>query len=333
MIKTFSSLLILLLPIALSAQSPTLVATDIPTAGQAFTFIEATYEEMPDGGMDQVWDVSGITQTGGGVQSWHAPSSSTAGASFPSATIVLNTGTNEQFIQFTSTASFILGSFTQGITVTCDDPLKRMQFPCTYGTSWSDTGTCSYTDQGIEYPSTTNTQFEADGYGTIILPSGPVTNVLRVVETTTSTSIAQGTSYVQSGVVKYYWKPGVPTYVASIASLSLSVDGFVITSDEEINYLAGNSIGMEDLMTNALGVSVNPNPASSQTFIDISAQGKLELQVFDMSGKCVKNIDLGTKAPGIHRYELEISDLARGIYTVLVYNERSERGSRRLVVE
>ena len=317
----------------LFAQSPTIVSSDIPVAGQSFAFIEATYLEITNNGIGQTWDLSGITQTGSGVQTWNAPSSSTAAANFPDADLVIFTGAREQFVQFTSSSSFILGSQQQGIISTCSDPMERMKFPCTYGTSWSDNGTCSYTDQGTEYPSTTVAQFEADGYGTLILPNGTVNNVLKLVESSTSTAVSQGFTYTQTTEIHYFWKPGVPTYVAGVSKVSLAIDGQIITGDEEVNYLSPSSIGIEDLFSNDLGISLFPNPANSVVSVDISAKGKLDLEMFDTSGRCVKMISLGSKAPGIHRHEVDVNDLVPGIYTVNIRNEHGERGSQRLLVQ
>jgi hypothetical protein len=42
---------------------------------------------------------------------------------------------------------------------------------------------------------------------------------------------------------------------------------------------------------------------------------------------------MGISTPGIHRYELDVTDLATGVYTVRLTNAKGERGMQRLVVQ
>ena len=63
-------------------------------------------------------------------------------------------------------------------------------------------------------------------------------------------------------------------------------------------------------------VSVYPNPASEMVTLNFSLNkaGNITVQLFDILGKQVKNMDLGTAYEGENQYQLHVGNLANGIY-------------------
>ena len=59
-----------------------------------------------------------------------------------------------------------------------------------------------------------------------------------------------------------------------------------------------------------------PNPCSNQTAIaySIKQEGRVMMNVFDVTGKLVKKSEIGYQVAGTHRTELSVSDLDPGIY-------------------
>ena len=69
--------------------------------------------------------------------------------------------------------------------------------------------------------------------------------------------------------------------------------------------------------------SASPNPFSDRTSLtfDLKRQGDVTLEVFDMSGRLVKTIDLGLMDRGRHSCELQLSGLPQGTFIVRVKND------------
>jgi len=67
-------------------------------------------------------------------------------------------------------------------------------------------------------------------------------------------------------------------------------------------------------------VTIVPNPFSNETAISFSVFEKqnAQLEVFDISGKCVKTLFAGALQAGEHRFELAGEGLAAGVYFVIM---------------
>ncbi|MFZ4796536.1 MAG: M43 family zinc metalloprotease [Bacteroidia bacterium] len=85
------------------------------------------------------------------------------------------------------------------------------------------------------------------------------------------------------------------------------------------------SIDVEELNT-SFNISINPNPTngmSNLTFTNIS-KSNININLYDLSGKFVKNFTNNNYAAGEHNIELNSSELAKGIYFIKVQqNEQS----------
>lgn len=66
--------------------------------------------------------------------------------------------------------------------------------------------------------------------------------------------------------------------------------------------------------------SLMPNPANIETNINFELKNNAEVRfdVIDMNGRLVKSVDLGNQAAGKNVYTLNTSDLATGIYNVVM---------------
>jgi hypothetical protein len=316
-----------------SLAQPTLTSADGPIAGQVFSFVEASYATLPNTGVNQTWDASSASTTGGGDQQWVTVGSTTAGSSFPNATIALVTPLQEQFIQQTATQRLLIGTFSNGIVTTCSNPSKTMQFPCTYGMNWTDTYQCSYTYQGNTYTNNGTLTANADGYGTLILPYGSIANVLRFSVSEVVSAVVQGVTYVTTSNAQYYWRPGTATYVAVNVQIAQTINGSPAGSDEEINYLAEGSIGMDEALTRMIGVELAPNPAAHSVTVTFGASGARRMSLLDVQGRIVRSQELGDQGPGIFQKEMVLAGVAPGVYSVLITDENGQFGMQRLVVE
>lgn len=312
---------------------PTLNSSSYGAIGQSFTLVEATYVELPNTGANQTWDASEAVTTGGAALAFADPETGNAASSFPSANLLLTASTEQEYITVTSAEAQLLGTDQGGLVSICSNQMKLMQFPCTFGTTWSDNFSCSYTVSGTPYTTTGSINANASGYGVLVLPYGSITNVLRVDVIETSNFSVGGQPVTLSQTTQFFWRPGTGNYIAKNLVLSEVIDGTPVPLDEEINYLAQGSIGMDEMLRRDIGISVSPNPTNDHAEITFGAQGDIAVAVFDAQGREVSSVRLGQHAPGIHQHQLDLSGLMDGVYTVVLTNDKGERGQQRVILQ
>ena len=66
--------------------------------------------------------------------------------------------------------------------------------------------------------------------------------------------------------------------------------------------------------------SVYPNPFNNETNITyiVSENGHLEIEFFNLSGKCIKSVYFKNQVPGRYEYRWDTEELPAGIYYVRV---------------
>jgi len=107
--------------------------------------------------------------------------------------------------------------------------------------------------------------------------------------------------------------------------------------DESDGLFRITSTGVEEIATlplaMTLGVKVYPNPAKSLSVIryTLPAEGKVLLQLYDISGRLVKTLVDEDKKPGIYKVNLNTKTLSAGVYFLSLQTE-SKRIIERLVV-
>ena len=80
--------------------------------------------------------------------------------------------------------------------------------------------------------------------------------------------------------------------------------------------------------------SIYPNPAKDISYIDIHVLNSayVSMDVYNMLGQNVKSINKGNLTEGIHKVELDVNGLEKGIYLVTI-NANEEKTTRKLIVE
>jgi len=81
-------------------------------------------------------------------------------------------------------------------------------------------------------------------------------------------------------------------------------------------------------------VEVSPNPARdfANVVVSLTANEKVELNVYDVMGKLVMSNNYGQQSSGYHTYQVNTSNLTSGMYlfTVKIGNNQT---SKKVVVE
>ncbi len=232
---------------------------------------------------------------------------------------------------FSSFNSEGLGLTMSGIPIgaTFSDEDELYKFPVAYGNRDSTTFKLSTPSNSL-IPFTYKKQgyriTEADGWGTITTPYGTAA-CLRVVTTQYSIDTISIPA-LPPGFNKF----GFPNYARSYQWLTLG---------EHIPYLevSGNMIGTNFTPTavkyrdkarlitgiqeeefNAL-LSVFPNPANTElTVVTTQQKEAVTAEIVDMQGKIVKKQVLEHYAEVVNRNKIDVSGLAKGLYTLNLYN-------------
>lgn len=311
---------------------PTLNASDmVPTAGSIWAYNSGPHQDQGAPGIDQTWDFSALTYTEQISFLFVAPSSTPNASDFPGATVVQEVNAPSgiyNYVLFSSDGAYALGNDLSGFGYNhFSDPRQGIKFPLTYNDTWSDpfagdmmtigsTGTFYGTIEGT-----------ADGYGTLVLPYGTFTNVLRVhtfMSTTTTILTPQMLTSTATTDAYLFLKPGLPPNLLEIS---------VATGGSAAIYLNENSNGVEEALMQDIGIEVMPNPATDAISVTYGAAGVVNLAVYDALGRSVLTTNFGRVPPGIHREQLDVSMLARGQYVLSITNADGETGSRRFVIQ
>lgn len=302
------------------------------TPGDQFSYSDGVFLPQGPGGAGITWDLSASALSSNGTSTYVQPSATGMAATFPNATVALDAGSgNYLFYRGTASGFEQDGFATSGYVGTCSDRLVLMQYPMSYGTSFTDNATCTITF-GTSWERTTDISVTADGYGTVITANGTITNVLRVH----SVQHMIDNQYVPASVYDddtyAFYKPGVHSPVAIISRTTINFFGFV-TSDSTLSVLDGGSIGLDEAVRHDIGVDVRPNPATDriEVLYGTAAGHHLTIDVLDACGAVVLRGDRASMVSGAQRESLDVSGLRPGAYLVRVTDENGAMGLRRFV--
>lgn len=99
-----------------------------------------------------------------------------------------------------------------------------------------------------------------------------------------------------------------------------NVNGTVTTGPLQtaINNALATSAGIINNNTISLGLSVFPNPVTSNTKINYSltASTNISIDLLNILGEKVNTFSVGTQTPGKHEYQLNMESLSEGVYFV-----------------
>lgn len=96
------------------------------------------------------------------------------------------------------------------------------------------------------------------------------------------------------------------------------LDWYFTTTTPIIRMSFDPTVGIDELdPTNTLGLGQNlPNPANVSTTIpyELKETGEVNFEVHDVTGKLVFEQYMGTRAPGVYRFDLSLENLRDGVY-------------------
>lgn len=269
---------------------PVLNASDFPSSYSANGFDLNNITGFTNGpsGANVVWDYSSfvIPATPSFTYSIVPVSEANASLTFPDANFCEKresaSGTRYQLYILNDQSLEMIASISSFVA-NYYDPMTIFQFPCTYGSSFSD-----YNWQlGSPFPPEPETR-TYDSYGTLILPTGTYYNVIR--------------QKVDTRLGDYYeWYGTNPYRLLMIGNLDLNYAGILV--GPELNNNAIVSPKMQ----------LYPNPTSESFSITNAGSERLMVKIYDALGKQIKQTD-----DYISDTPISLKEFSSGIYIVKV---------------
>jgi hypothetical protein len=95
----------------------------------------------------------------------------------------------------------------------------------------------------------------------------------------------------------------------------------IFRSDDffSVNVAESNGAGQDD---DNVSLSVYPNPTTSTAFVNLNVTSTVNqayVQVYNVNGQLVKNVNVGQLTPGTHKIDLGAESLANGTYVVKTF--------------
>lgn len=301
------------------AQPTITSASFTPQPGENFLVHLFPYQAAGIGGAGLIWDFSSAAATGTANMNHVDPASTPSAASFPDATVAISQDAAYSYFEGTSSAWYYDGVVASGNLIPYSDAEKLMEFPFTYNDSYSDNFGATFT-AGVTITRAGTVNVSADAYGTLMLPYGTINNVIRVkvIENyTDSYTTPGGPVTLTYSATNYYWYKA-DTHYPVLSISSLDQDG---TLYQGATYLDQAHISaVEENIANAINLNVFPNPSSSVSTIsfDLLQHENIVLSIYNSVGELVELIEQNQLGAGNHRYELNTSDYAAGLYTLKV---------------
>jgi hypothetical protein len=204
-------------------------------------------------------------------------------------------------------------------------PVPAMQFPCTYGTTWSYTSDTTELVPGM--PSVSEHTWIVDGYGTLKLPTGdyPAIRCLTIVITHT---FAMGTVITDTTAMYNFWTQDLNRFASvTLANANEAGNSTVFGVPIYSIPLGTTDIADGSIEPESFSLSQNyPNPFNPSTIIrfQLSEAGNISLKVFDALGKMIHELAEGYYSQGSYEVSFDAANLPSGIY---FYRLESAEGS------
>ncbi|MBE9491949.1 MAG: T9SS type A sorting domain-containing protein [Bacteroidetes bacterium] len=325
----------------LQAQPTLTYQNNAPQIGDVFEMQIVDAENLIPGpdGANVTWDFSVLTNTGVMQVNAVDPATTGYGGDFPEANIAMDYLTGVYSFGIGNTTGFYdVGMVAdtgggEALLIHYTDSRQFMSYPFTYNNSFLDTYYAEYT-LVADIIVNGNMTITADAYGTLILPTGTVNNVLRIKNITTEIdSFFFATIFVYANIINredYTWY--TDSYNNPIFNIHISdLNG---TISKSAYYSEGGS-SIEDLNLGLVSdLRVYPNPASDHINInfELAEASDIRLSIFNQLGQQVWVMNKVYDLSGTQSENIEIGQLPRGIYYLYLSGKDQYSASSKLLI-
>lgn len=316
------------------AQPNLTAANDVPLNGDEFAVRTADlFVSEGNAGANVAYDYWNMLAPNSGQRNyrWFNASVTSSSAQVPAATLIsTDGGTDTLFWAVTGNGLEQVGARTAlyGGVISYTDPMLELKLPCTYGTTWTDPHSASYTVSSFPVTRTGTIAGHADGYGTLALPSGMQHQVLRVKLRRDITDASAVVTTVRRETVFNYYEAGgrYPRLHLQIDSVQINGGAWAVTRRAEWNG-NGFTVGMDDL-ADADVFTAYPNPAQGAITIAAPHAPGSHVELLDATGRLVARHPLAAD-----RLTLSTGGLQAGAYHLVLISPQGGRRVQRVVVE
>ncbi|RYZ49714.1 MAG: hypothetical protein EOP49_15670, partial [Sphingobacteriales bacterium] len=280
----------LILPILLlsslhaMAQPNLTSANSLPTPGMSTTYNTTDIGTPGSGGANQTWNFATIPNNGNLTTDYITCSAAPDCGVMTGSNVVASSSGTYMYYQNSNSASSIRGMAAGGVVMNFTNPEDMMRFPMTYNTNYSDSFLVSYTS-GVPFIRRGNVTVTADGYGTLILPTGTYNNVLRVHRVEEYRDETMGIVMFETVGDQYMWYQA-GNHDVILSSVNLTING---TSATKVDVYTATPTSTNDVNMFETALTIFPNPASELVTVSFeSRQGNnIGFTLNDLSGRVV----------------------------------------------
>jgi hypothetical protein len=291
---------------------------------------KADYVEPSAGGAGLIWNFSDLQFHGEEKNYMLDATTVEKYGALPSATVAITTsGDYHGMFRITATENDNVGHFGKDYFVIFTQPQRRMIYPFTYGNHYRS----SFSGYGVyENNATTDItgdySFEADAYGTLILPNNVLTNVLRIKHTLSRYEFAR-CFFSETHQTRYLYYTEDQRYpvFSNIETMWISNNRDTTWHrSSAVNEFVRNLPADEPVVEKPMLTqrreyihNVFPNPFNDELKVNFVLDEKTNVAVELYSLDGVKMRDICSKRPleqGIYEFEYNTSALPSGTYFV-----------------
>ncbi|HEX2616276.1 MAG TPA: T9SS type A sorting domain-containing protein [Flavobacteriales bacterium] len=328
--QTSTLLAALALTLSVHAQPTLTFATNAPVIGTSYTLHYGSYVAPGNAGALQSWDLSGLSNDSTDVLQMVAPSTTTNGAQFPTATMAELSSPVTTYYQVSPDGIRFAGS-DDGTSLIVNAPMARyLAFPCTMGSSWSTPHAATFTYDDMEVFRVGQVSCEADGYGTLTMPGSVEPNVLRIhmVNLLHDSLELFEMDYIYDSYL--YYKVGQSFPIAELVTATIDIGFGTPQTTQFSRWTTELSTGITAPSITTSALHLFPNPTNDVVNVEVPARfgSTATASVVDASGRVMHQEQLTMNAGSTTR--VDVRDLQPGIYTLLLTDGQGQRVAARL---
>lgn len=322
-------LALLLFPLTISvAAQPVLGDDELPVAGTVYGYHDVPYTKPTAGGEGLRWDQSALPAGALMPYQWTTSDVAPGAGAFPARSVVqLIPGEPASYYAETDSSLLKLGSYSDTALFRFDPPLRSIIFPCSYGMQWQDSGTVALTGSGRISICRFLHTVTADAWGSLSLPYGTESNVLRLRSELVLQDRTEPKKIVRREI-RYEWY----TDKTPMPLLSTVERTGEYGTDRITRWLDGSWRSGEQNLFQPIRLRVFPDPCDDVATIDLPASraDHTLLQLVDGTGNITKSWSVEFTSPETRRLGLPMSDVPSGHYTLTWVGTNGTLGSVRL---
>lgn len=318
---------------------PTLTSTNTNgVIGDQFNFQSGSWINQGGSGASQTWNFLAVTASTAAV-SVSSISAVTSGnaINFPNANQQLNTGANAGMGKVSSTAYQNYGTVAGTVNIVYSDPEDQMRYPFSMGSSYSDPFYATFSNAGSNYVRKGTTSLNADAYGTLQLPGGTYSNVLRIHLTqiySDSTNFGGTFPYVIAYNNDMYMWYLPNNHQPIFSTYAIAVNGG--TPQKSSNTLVNATNGISEISTSVKSLNFYPNPNSGNELnldLNLNDNIKYNVVITDNLGREVLKTESLNGFSGYNFNTIDVSSIQNGIYHFEIVSENLKLVSKKIIIQ